>query len=242
MNTLPNELLDMLVRGGLLLPAACMASLALRRRCAALQSSYWRCAIIAVLMVPLVPTLWTMRQTLGDVPVKLVVETPPAEAVSVEPPPVELAVDLPYEFPTAAPEAFPEPGRVEAAAGAGETRVPGALTAVRPIDSRRIAGGLAAMWFVGVFVVFGRWLFAALRFRLLWRQSVPAGDAAVVGQFHALAEATGLRRAPRLMTHPEIAVPMVGGVFRGRVLLPNDCARWASEDRRIWCCYTNWLT
>ena len=64
MNTIPRELMEMLVRGGVLLLAAAVASFALRGRGAAILSGYWRCAILAVLLIPLVPNLWTLTQSL----------------------------------------------------------------------------------------------------------------------------------------------------------------------------------
>jgi len=84
-----------------------------------------------------------------------------------------------------------------------------------------------------VTIIFGRWVVAAVRFGKICRDSVPAGDADVASQFRELATEIGVRRVPKLRTHPQLAVPMAGGILRHRIILPADCANWPEEDRRM---------
>ena len=71
-NALLVELLEIFGRGVLLLGLAFVVSLTLRKRSAGFVSCYWRAAIVAVLLLPAVPTLWTLRQGIEEPPIRVV--------------------------------------------------------------------------------------------------------------------------------------------------------------------------
>ena len=223
MNVLSSELVDLLVRGGLLLAAVVLVGLALRGRSAAMLSCFWKMALVAVFLLPLVPTVWTLKQAVAEMPVKVVVEVPAAPLEKPRPNPIELAplpmpeasIPLAFETVVQQQQVVREPVPVEAS---GYNWLPAILLLV---------------WLLGALWVVGRWVVASMRFRKLWRQSVPAGDASLAVQFRQLAADIGLKRLPKLMTHDGITSPMAGGLLHARVLLPNDCARWEQADRRM---------
>ena len=246
MNVIENELLEWLARGALLLAVASLVGWGLRRRGAALLSTYWRCAVLAVLLLPLIPKVWTVGRVGGELPVKVVmpatsqpVGTPglaPGELAEVEAGPSSLAPsppvveqEDPVSFEAGRQVALPDATGERLATAGGEK-----LALVVDAGSLRwLPMSLVAIWALGALFVFARWLMAALRFRMLWRRAVPAGDASLHRQFRELSAELGLRRAPMLMTHSQIAVPMAGGMVRPRILLPNDCALWEEGDRRL---------
>lgn len=223
-----------------MLGIALIGGLALRRGGAALLSCYWRMAIVAVLLLPVVPTLWTFKNRIANAPVKLVVVAPAAasEPVVGEVSRAERVPVAPAGERVSAKE-LPEPSAVlkNASSPVGSaSRVPpvAALEAVpQEAGGAWIFTALLALWLFGALVVFARWMAASFRFRCLCKEALPAGDASLVGQFRKLSGEVGLRRVPRLLTHSRISVPMVGGLLRSRILLPNDCVTWAVEDREM---------
>ncbi|MGI9241383.1 MAG: M56 family metallopeptidase, partial [Verrucomicrobiales bacterium] len=187
----------------------------------------------------MVPALWTLER--AALPIE-----PPVKFVLVETEPVpEPAPGRAPIPPEVRPQEVVEPA-VAASIARQEEAVPVVAEKLIPVspapdlaasdggvDTRWIVAAVCGIWLGGALFVFGRWGAAALRFRRLWRQAVPAGDSGLVDQFRQIAGELGLPRTPQLMTHRRIAVPMAGGLLRARVLLPNDCARWPEEDRRM---------
>lgn len=66
-------------------------------------------------------------------------------------------------------------------------------------------------------------LLSHLRFcRYLNRWAAPVRDADILALYNALGDQLGLDRRPRLLSCPGLAVPMLAGLFRPALLLPEN--------------------
>lgn len=84
---------------------------------------------------------------------------------------------------------------------------------------------LMALWLLGGAVVLGYNLVAHLRFRRYlarWCRPVEEGD--TIRLFNGLCDSLSLHCRPRLRVCPGLAVPMLAGLFRPVLLLPEDAA------------------
>ena len=91
---------------------------------------------------------------------------------------------------------------------------------------RRIAMGAGdwavAAWAVGVIVLFGASVPGLARARAWRRSGRPARDPALVARAATAARAVGLRRVPEVRLVPGLPGPLVVGLVRPAVLLPDD--------------------
>ena len=84
---------------------------------------------------------------------------------------------------------------------------------------------LMALWLMGGGAVLGYNLIAHLRFRRYlarWCRPVKEGD--TIRLFNGLCDSLSLYSRPRLRVCPGLAVPMLAGLFRPVLLLPEDAA------------------
>lgn len=79
------------------------------------------------------------------------------------------------------------------------------------------------LWLLGAAVVLIWNLLSHLRFcRYLNRWAAPVRDADILALYNALGNQLGLDRRPRLLSCPGLAVPMLAGLFRPALLLPEN--------------------
>ena len=79
------------------------------------------------------------------------------------------------------------------------------------------------LWLLGAAVVLIWNLLSHLRFcRYLNRWAAPVRDADILALYNALGDQLGLDRRPRLLSCPGLAVPMLAGLFRPSLLLPEN--------------------
>lgn len=84
---------------------------------------------------------------------------------------------------------------------------------------------LLALWLLGGAAVLGYNLIAHLRFRrYLARWCRPVEDGDTIRLFNGLCDSLSLYCRPRLLVCPGLAVPMLAGLFRPVLLLPEDAA------------------
>lgn len=85
---------------------------------------------------------------------------------------------------------------------------------------------LLALWLTGMFALLARHLAAHLLFcRWLKRWAAPVTSPEIVQAFHRAGDKLGLRRRPALLACPGLASPMLCGLFRPTLLLPQEGPR-----------------
>jgi len=236
-------LFDLAVKGALVLALAGVATVLLRRASAATRHLVWCLALCSVLILP----VCTVTLPAWRLPVL-------AEAPYVS----TMAASL-YQasMPQAADEAgdvvlaaVPDPSG--AAPGVEAVRVEpsgvrGAHPGVRPINEG-VLGTFARLfeavrpvswtiwillvWVFGVVVVSSRFLIGALGVGWLAYRARPLRDPAWTRLSGTVRASIRLRRHVRLLSSPDTAMPMTGGLLRPVVLLPVHACAWSPSRRR----------
>ncbi len=197
----------LLGKGAVLLIAAFLVHLAIRRGSAAVLHFWWRCALIALCagsIAAIAPPLF---------PYAVTGERPQAEAMSASG--VEtLLASSDHPSPDVAPFSKASSGR--------EPRL---LTG--------LAGGLAVIWALGAGLVFCRWLVGFTRARRLLSESIEVSDPTWWELLRKceLECDTGVRS--RLLAHPDLRCPVAVGVWRPSVIVPTDCLDLDASSRRM---------
>lgn len=90
------------------------------------------------------------------------------------------------------------------------------------IWSTRLLSVIAALWLIGCGAMAIRWLVAWTRLQQLIRRSKPANSFDVESAFHAACRASRCdSQAVRLVTSPSIATPVVAGILRPTIVIPE---------------------
>ena len=74
---------------------------------------------------------------------------------------------------------------------------------------------------------------AHLRLHALVRRAVPGNDETWALLLNELSAQLGVKKAPELLVYPGALMPMVFGVWRPRIVLPDDCCEWPAARRRV---------
>jgi len=90
-----------------------------------------------------------------------------------------------------------------------------------------------AGWAIGTVIVVVRSGRRRLEVRRLFRSASPLRDEQTKTEAASIARELGLRRAPQLLRHPDVPVPVVGGVLRAAVFLPVGFEVQPGAERRI---------
>lgn len=101
-----------------------------------------------------------------------------------------------------------------------------------PFDGTRSVTPLV-VWAIGTAIVGVRAGRRRLEVRRLFRTASPLRDEKMNAEAAAIARELGLRRGPRLLRHPDVPVPVVGGVLRAAVFLPVGFEQQSGAERRI---------
>ena len=174
----------------------------------------WRCWAWVLLCLRLAVPLSLVPQAREAAPIQL--PLPQAGVLSpVSPTPVQPGPDS-----SAPAEEVSPGGDLSAPAGTGAGDVPASGGPSLPALSPQTL--LFALWLAGALGVLGWSLAAHLRF-LAWlrRWATPADSPEVVRAFQSLGDQLGLSRRPRLLVCPGLKVPMLAGLFRPALLLPQ---------------------
>ncbi|WP_395752647.1 M56 family metallopeptidase [Prosthecobacter sp.] len=218
MNTSP--ILDLLshtaLKGAVVLLMALLLGLALRRMAAARRYALWITAIATLAVLPL--AMWTLPawhvlpNASGDM-----------NWLVMEPEPVQenAASVLPTEHVTAVvPTARAVP--------------PTAPQIVTPpsfswnISWQDVVGSLPVVWVIIAGMLLLRLGRSAWNLHRLEASLRPGECVLLIQAAHEL----GLKRMPLLLIGPSDSVPMVWGVFRPRLLLPQEFETWSAETQR----------
>jgi beta-lactamase regulating signal transducer with metallopeptidase domain len=221
-------LLELTLKGSLLLTAALIASLLLRRAPAALRHTVWSLALFGVLLIPAASLLL------------------PAWQVSMPPPAAPLiayvggsftAADAPSE-PTAATLAVAQPtGPVAPLNGSpGEPAAGSAGHA--PETGTAIASGtiwrtwIIGMWALGAGLLVLRLLAGSVQVWRMRRRATPMTDPAWLTLTEELSHQLGVKSRVKLLRAERSVMPMTWGVLEPVILLPPEASAWAVARRR----------
>lgn len=230
MNTMSlwqDSLLHLALKSTLLLTAAGLISLAMRRLSSALRYSLWFSTILALLALagaqPLLPA-WRV------VPVQKTEPFIPAEEVT----------SLPV-MPVSATrnKASGQLSKTEVQPVIA-TRIPNApmpsVAAPQPAKPALLtADWLALIWLAGLLLMLTRLATGAWRLHRLEVTAKPISRQLVENlpvDIGSLAKQSGLRSAPHLLLGHPGCVPMVWGVRKPRLLLPEGFHRWTADKLR----------
>ena len=170
----------------------------------------WRCWLWLLLCLRLaIPLPLLPRPMAQQAPIQLpavedwVILQPapePAEPPSSSPPQAQSTPDPVPENPAAAPE--------------GDES--------RPAFSFSLSQALFALWLAGAGITLAWSLLCHLRFcRYLNRWATPVKEPDTLALCNRLGDQLGLDRRPRLLTCPGLSVPMLAGLLRPALLLPD---------------------
>ena len=205
--------LDAAIKVSVILLAAALASVALRRSSAATRHVVWTSALLAALALPLLALALPRWET----PVMTLPQAPTAPDAAAAAPALSSAVTVEREAPNAA-----------AVTQAAEP-LPSAPSQRAPISWTTVA---AIVWIVGTALILGRLLLGILLVQIMSRRSLVVSDAPWLPLARSLAADLGVSRVTFRRGRPG-TMPMAWGVFRPAVLMPEDADAWPEERQRI---------
>lgn len=232
-------LLDSTVKGTAFLVLALIVALLLRRDSAATRHLVWMLAVVALLAVPVFSLLLPQWRVLPEwanlAPGQAENPMRPAVQANFDPEIIAAVKDL---------TAIPFPGAVQTGADLVKEPVQGFekdRTAVFPPGDRNWLNALPVIWGIG-FVFFAARLVAS--FWVIWRNE-KAGEwigfsggsqaEATDPLLQALGSARrqmGIRMPIGLLLHREKSIPVVWGIFRFRLMLPEVAREWGEGQLR----------
>jgi beta-lactamase regulating signal transducer with metallopeptidase domain/protocatechuate 3,4-dioxygenase beta subunit len=227
--------LDVAVKATLVLAAAAVAALALRRSSAAARHLAWCLGLAAALAMPVLSLAlpdwsWRVLPASGDGGQI----APTSTANSPAPRPARM---------------IPATGLLDETASEEEALMnpaPAARRASRPTTASPIAptsgpswripapswSWLWAAWLAGALAVLTPPLAGRIALRRLTRDAEPIDDAAWTDLLRDLSAQLGLARGVTLLRSPRAAMPMTWGGIRPAVLLPAEADSWSLDRRR----------
>lgn len=214
MNPFLELLAHMAWKGAAVLALALAAGLLLRKTAAARRYAIWITAVATLAVLPLAMSLLPAWRVLPKE-----IEQPEWQRVELENEVGEWVPEVPQSEKLEVPVLASKP--VEAAKPA-------------PVDGKpwftlkQLIKSLPQVWLSVALLLVLRLTWSAWRLRRL-EHSLPEGRCDDIAP---ISREIGLRREPRLLIGATDAVPMVWGVWRPRLLLPQGFEAWSSEKRR----------
>jgi HEAT repeat protein/beta-lactamase regulating signal transducer with metallopeptidase domain len=209
-------LADAVVKASLVLLAAALTSLMLRRASAALRHLVWTLALCSALLLPVV-SLALPRWQLGLVTISSPVESTVA-ASTPEP-----------AAPSLAPS--PRPGRASHA-DAGPVE-PVAVAHASWLPRMSWQDALLAIWLLGAVAILGRIVVGLVAVRFVSRRTQLITDAEWLPMAMDLAEEMGVSRRLRFLRSGRASMPVATGLFRPTVIMPADADTWSESRLRV---------
>ncbi len=237
-------LIDLAVKGTILLLLACAGALLLRRASSAARHLHWQLALAGLAALPLAAVLSPrVAVPVGPLSAWLAdgAAAPATDAANATLAPARsdaLAArgarrDLPQRAATddARPLVRAEHPASPSAPAAEPTPAPQrVLLVLRLLDQPRVL--LPALWAAGAALVLGALAIGLLRARALARRAVPVADPGWLDLADRVRRQLALRRVVSLRRVPDAVVPMTLGWRRPIVLLPADADAWSLSRRR----------
>ena len=211
-------LADAVVKASLILLAAALTSLILRRASAALRHLVWTLALCSVLLLPVV-SLALPKWQLGLVTVR-------STAAAVE---STVAADGP-EDPAPLVATAPRLGRTSQDAGTVE---PVAVSRASWLPRMSWQAALLALWLLGAVAILGRIVVGLAAVRFVSRRTQLITDAEWLPMAMDLAEEMGVNRRLRFLRSGRASMPVATGLFRPSVIMPADADTWSESRLRV---------
>ena len=216
------------VKGSLLLALTGLLSLALRKASASLRHLLWVLGLAGVLVLPLLHAAlpsWQIPGMYGGFSVLSGTQDSPVVAVETS----SSAGVLEQSAPAAAPS-------TQQARVLGESRQIHAGNVSGPVYSSSRSLPLTTwiffLWQAGVLLLAATVVWAAVRLWVLGRSAGTLTGDGWSELLESLCEELEIRRLPRLYMSEKTVPPMTWGIRRPKILLPRDCTRWTTEQRR----------
>ncbi|HTA73933.1 MAG TPA: M56 family metallopeptidase [Gemmatimonadaceae bacterium] len=246
-------MLDLVIRGTLILVFAFAAAGVMRRASAAARHLLWASALAGLLVLPAVVRLGPAVH----VPVPMLVS---AATPAPDPEPAALAEPTPAAEPeftvvrtrthtrvrshehmhhATTPVATPAYAAPSATAYVvADEMAPEAARIPETVRHRvgiwqRAWDARWAIWAAGVLLVLGRLLLGMARVRAIVREAVPVTDPEWLSLLSRVAHPLGVYRRVTLRVGPEGAVPVTCGILAPVIILPEDAEDWDDERRAL---------
>jgi len=243
-------LLDATVKATVLLLAAAVAALALRKVSASARQMVWVLALAGLIVLPLASAAlpsWAILPGWAtfEMPTELVESAPSAP---ISPAPDEFARTDSFggadrtiaNVPAAAPDDVPQPAASltpAAAVAPALPREPDAATAAQPDATRSwqtwAAPSVVFLWLAGTLVCLLPIVLGRLSLWRLARRSRRITDGSWAMLARRAASAIGLRRPVAMLQSSDEPMPMVWGTLRAKLLLPADADDWSAQRRWV---------
>ena len=212
-------LADAVVKASLVLGAAALMSLILRRASAALRHLVWTLALCSALFLPVVSLMLPKWQ------LQLVTIASPAPAV-------ETTVAAPAAEPAAASLAeAPRLGR--AGHTTADTAPPAEVSRAAWLPWRSWQSALIGIWLLGAVAILGRIAVGLVAVQFLSRRTQLITDAAWLPMAMDIAEEMGVSRRLRFLRSGRASMPVATGLFRPSVIMPADADTWSENRLRV---------
>ena len=230
-NALP-VLFDASLKGSILLVAAGLLTMAMRRASAAQRHLVWLLALSSTLAVPIFSVLlpaWRILPRWADSSAVATVESP---KIALASPPPPIADRPPMEL-----KALSEVYRQEPTSPAAKNTnmwLP-AISAAPPTWWARLdwGQGLVAVWALGMAALVLRYLLGMVFVLRLGRESQPVAEEGWLSLLGETARALVMRRHVTLLQGHRDTIPMTWGILRPVILLPKGAKEWPVECRRL---------
>jgi HEAT repeat protein/beta-lactamase regulating signal transducer with metallopeptidase domain len=215
-------LVGVLVKVTVLLVAAAILAVGLRRASAAVRHLVWSGAIVAVLALPILAAV---------LPWRLPVITVAASRVVSPVVPLAPEVAAPDESagePAARREPLKQQADVPPATGA---------TAASDSSAPSVLTVLTVLWLAGTVLLLLRLAVGALFLARVARRASPLGSPDWTRPLLEAADRLGLDRAPRLLMSGRLPMPYASGLLSPSIVLPESAAEWDDRRRRAVLCH-----
>jgi HEAT repeat protein/beta-lactamase regulating signal transducer with metallopeptidase domain len=232
-------LADAVAKTTVILLAAAVASIVLRRASAALRHLVWTLALSSALVLPLASFALPKWQ--------LPLLTITTESTA------PIAASLPSEEPVQDSSVAPALSRREAAAvslppkgGSHEVRedrggsyaaetstVPQSAARASIVESLSWQQAIAAIWLLGATLILARILVGLVAVRWLSTRTQEITDAAWLPMAREMARDMGVSARLRFLRSGRASMPVATGIFRPAVIVPTDADTWSESRLRI---------
>jgi HEAT repeat protein len=220
-------MIDVLVKGTIVLSLAGLATWVLRRTSASMRHAVWSLALGSLLALPLLQATlpeWRVE------PFYVSVETSTAGLFESESSPCDCACGCGESSAFAGAPYVGDSGR--GAGGAGALATDGG-TGERGAAWPSAAGIALLLWAMGAIALLGRLGLDLYRVRDLTRRARSWGSKEDRALGRLLAAKLGIRRRVRLLESEEVSVPVTWGLRVPAVIFPAGAATWTSERKRV---------
>jgi beta-lactamase regulating signal transducer with metallopeptidase domain len=228
-------LCDLAFKGTILLLAATIVSLALRKSSAAARHRLWGLTMMSLLGLPLLfllmPTIWSLTIP-ADVTDYVPSALAPSAFVSTSP---EDALPIVPAASSASPvdDVLIESSHVRVvrpAVSVGANTGPSRSWRIRRAD---LVAGLLLVWVSGVTVCLLNLAVGTRRVARFNAVATPVTDCATQRIADELRQRLGISRSVELREHPDQFVPLTVGIFRPVVILPRQARGWTDRLKRM---------